>query len=83
VLIEAMASRLPIVCTDARGNKDIIEDGKNGYLIKDRSVVKMADKIELLMNDENLYASISNSSFELSKKYNIVNYVDKLVEMYK
>jgi len=83
VLIEAMASGLPIVCTDAKGNKDIIEEEINGYLVNERSATKLADKIELLINDEKLYAKISKSSFESSKKYNIANYVDKLVGIYK
>lgn len=83
VFIEAMASGLPIVCTSAKGNKDIIEEGINGFLIKERSFKKIADKIELLINDRYLYEKISNSSFELSKKYNITNYVDKLVKIYK
>jgi glycosyltransferase involved in cell wall biosynthesis len=83
VLIEAMASGLPIVCTDAKGNRDIIVEGENGFLINERSVQKLADKIELLINDPVLYHNITKSSFELSKKYNIINYVDELVKIYK
>ena len=83
VLIEAMAAGLPLVCTNAKGNKDIIEEEINGYLVNERSATKLADKIELLINDEKLYAKISKSSFESSKKYNIANYVDKLMEIYK
>ena len=83
VLIEAMATGLPIVCTDAKGNKDIIVDGVNGFIIKERSAKKIADKIEVLINDSILYSKISKSSFELSKKYNIINYVDELVKIYK
>ena len=61
----------------------IIEEEKNGFLVNERSATKLADKIELLINNEKLYAKISKTSFESSKKYNIANYVDKLVEMYK
>lgn len=31
-VMEAMASALPIICTSIRGNTDLIDDGKGGYL---------------------------------------------------
>ena len=33
-VMEAMANGLPVICTEIRGNTDLIEDGKGGYLFK-------------------------------------------------
>lgn len=33
-VMEAMANGLPVICTDIRGNTDLIEDNKGGYLFK-------------------------------------------------
>lgn len=33
-VMEAMANGLPIICSEIRGNTDLIEDGKGGYLFK-------------------------------------------------
>lgn len=33
-VMEAMASGLPVICTEIRGNTDLIEDDKGGYLFK-------------------------------------------------
>lgn len=33
-VMEAMANGLSVICTDIRGNTDLIEDGKGGYLFK-------------------------------------------------
>jgi glycosyltransferase involved in cell wall biosynthesis len=33
-VMEAMANALPIICTEIRGNTDLIEDKKGGYLFK-------------------------------------------------
>ena len=38
-LMEAMASGLPIICSDIRGNRDLIIDGKGGYLVKPYDVL--------------------------------------------
>lgn len=36
VIVEAMANRKPVVAFDVRSNSEIIEDGKTGFLIKER-----------------------------------------------
>lgn len=36
--MEAMASGLPVVCSEIRGNTDLIEDGKGGYLVEPSDV---------------------------------------------
>ena len=33
-VMEAMANGLPVICTEIRGNTDLIEDSKGGYLFK-------------------------------------------------
>ncbi len=83
VLIEAMASGLPIVCTDAKGNRDIIKEGENGFMIKERNPFLIADKIELLLNDDVLWKSISEKTVEMSKQFDISHYVDKLLNLYQ
>ena len=83
VLIEAMALGLPVVCTDAKGNRDIIQEGINGFMIKDRNPNLIADKIELLIYDPKLWNSMSRNGVEISKKYDISLYVDKLLDIYQ
>ena len=82
VLIEAMASGLPIVCTDARGNRDLIVEGENGFMISDRNPNSIADKIELLLKDDKLWKAMSEKAVAFSKQFDISLYVDSLVELY-
>lgn len=53
-LIEAMASGLPVVCTNIRGSSDIVEDGVNGYFIEptDPESVVVGIKKALKQKDE-------------------------------
>lgn len=52
-LIEAMASGLAVVCSDIRGNRDLIEEGKGGILIKGDSLEEYCKNIKMLKsNDE-------------------------------
>lgn len=45
-LIEAMSLAKPAIATDYGGNTAIIEDGKNGYIIPQKSASNLADAIE-------------------------------------
>ena len=50
-LMEAMAGGLPIICSDIRGNRDIIRDGENGMLFNPNNVNELTNKLSDLLND--------------------------------
>jgi glycosyltransferase involved in cell wall biosynthesis len=83
VFIEAMAAGLPVVTLDGKGNRDLIEEGKNGYMIYDQDPEKFAQKIIFLVENKSKYAEISNYCKEYAKKYDIKEYVNKLLVLYK
>jgi glycosyltransferase involved in cell wall biosynthesis len=82
VLLEAMAAGLPVVCTDAKGNRELIIEGKNGFMLTDRDPAGLAQKIELLIKDASLYDKMSLSAISFSKNYDIKNYVNNLLDVY-
>ena len=85
VIIEAMAAGLPVVSLDSGGNKDIILQGKNGFLInQDVNVLDNFVKavLELIQNPQ-LYQEMSKFSKVFAKDYDIKAYVDKLIGLYK
>jgi glycosyltransferase EpsD len=47
-LMEAMASGLPCICSDIRGNEDLIKEKKGGYRIKSKDIKGWREKIEAL-----------------------------------
>ncbi len=56
-LMEAMACGLPVVCSDIRGNRDLIEDGKGGFLVEPSSVDDFIQAIRKLAQDDSLRVS--------------------------
>lgn len=69
-LIEALASGLPAVCTNTPfGPREILEDGKYGYLVPMKDHIKMKEAIlELLQNSET-YAKYSRLAIERSSRF--------------
>jgi glycosyltransferase involved in cell wall biosynthesis len=82
VLLEAMASGLPVVCLDGGGNIDIIEDGENGFMIKEQDTEQFAEKIIKLKENRELYEKMSRYAQQFSRKYDTEGYADKLLEIY-
>lgn len=58
VLPQAMATRLPIVCTRVDGCADVVSDGINGYLVEPGAIDAMADRVCRLLADAGLRAQM-------------------------
>jgi glycosyltransferase involved in cell wall biosynthesis len=82
VIIEAMASGLPVICLDGKGNRDLMVQSKNGYIFQEENAEIFAEQIIELMNDSEKYKEISSFAKEFSQQFDIKNYCDKLVQIY-
>jgi glycosyltransferase involved in cell wall biosynthesis len=59
VLLEAMAAKLPIVATNVGGLPNIVEERVNGYLVSAKSPDEIADRILILLQNDELRERIS------------------------
>jgi glycosyltransferase involved in cell wall biosynthesis len=82
-VVEAMASELPIVATNIRGLREIIKDGENGFLVEPKNPEQIAEKVLLLLEDDELRARISRNNKEKAKQYSWENIVERLEEIYQ
>lgn len=53
-VMEAMFAGMPIVASDIRGNRDLIKDGKNGFLCRPTDVLGFAENIRRLAENKEL-----------------------------
>ena len=63
-LIEAMYCGLPVVATNNRGHREIIQDGVNGFLVDVNDVDAMADRVKQLIHDEALRKQMTGFDVE-------------------
>jgi glycosyltransferase involved in cell wall biosynthesis len=61
-VVEAMSCGLPVVSTPVGLMKEVVRDGEIGFLLKDWSPKEMAEKITLLLTDEDLYKKCSENA---------------------
>ncbi|MEM0240946.1 MAG: glycosyltransferase family 4 protein [Candidatus Nezhaarchaeales archaeon] len=83
VLIEAMASGLPVIGSKAGGIVDIVENGVNSYLFEKGSANDLAEKLYLVLSDESLRRKLSiNSRAIAESKYSWNTIASKLLKIY-
>lgn len=68
-IIEAMASGLPVVASDLSGIPEIIADGENGFLVKEKSVEDLSEKINCLLKNEKKSREMGRSAIETAVQY--------------
>lgn len=79
VIVEAMSCGLPVVSFEGDGPCLIINDGKNGYLIKNRNMEEFANKLCCLIEDINLRQHLGQSAIISSMNYSS----DKIMPKWK
>jgi glycosyltransferase involved in cell wall biosynthesis len=58
-VLEAMALGMPVITCPVGGLRDFFENGKMGYLVKQKSITDIVEAIEKLIDDRNLGNRIS------------------------
>ena len=81
-VMEAMATGLPLVVTDCRGNRDLVHDGENGYVVGVDDLEGYAQVIEKLYKSKELRKEFGSKSLQLVKNYSLENVIKKMDEIY-
>lgn len=69
VMLEAMASGLPVVANDSGGISQVIKNGVNGLLCQEKNVEQLSAAIASVLEDEELYARLSENGMETVWQY--------------
>lgn len=82
-VIEAMALGVPSVLSNVDGNKDLIQDGENGFLIDNFDVNEFVEKIIILIHKKNIYDDFSeNIVLNYKEKFDSNRNISKLSKIY-
>ena len=83
-LIEAAAIGRPIITTNSIGCKDTVEDGYNGFLVPIKDSKAVADKLEILLNNEALRKEMGSNSRKIAERdFSLANVIQKHLQIYQ
>lgn len=81
-LMEAMASGIPIVCSNIRGNTDLIDNGKGGYLVSPKDAEMFTRRIEQVIENPVQARKMAGYNLEVIKKFSVEEIRKKMNSIY-
>ena len=83
-LIEAQASNVPVITTDVGGVKDILLEGKTGFVIKKGDLEDYVKKLGNLINNKELRTELSSNGWNFVKeKFHYTRLTRDMEELYR
>ena len=81
-LFEYMSSSTPIIASDLKNFREILND-QNAIFFKSDNSQDLAEKIQIILNNENLAQNISQQAFQDVKNYTWQIRAEKIIEFIK
>ena len=82
-LMEAMACGLPIVASKVRGNYDLIDQGKGGYLVAPLDVDGFVKAIHKITENKERLEKMKQYNLRKVQKYSIEAVVEQMADLYE
>ena len=83
-ILEAMRWGLPVVTTNEGAIPEIIDDGKNGFIINKNDPEALADKLQYLISNEGVRREMGKAGRrKFEDKYTLEKFENRIVEIFK
>lgn len=81
-IMEAMATGLPLVVTNCRGNRDLVSTEENGFIVGINEEDRFVESLEKIYLSENLRNEFSQQSLSKVQEYSMQNVLMKMKCIY-
>lgn len=81
-IMEALAAERPVIATDIRGNRDLVKDNVNGYLVPVNDVAETSSAILRIANHRELVLEMGKKGREMIAPYAIEDVLKEMVSIY-
>ena len=81
-ILEAMAMGKPVIATAIGEQKEIVENGINGYLVSLGNVQELAERMTKLLSQPDELDRLGRRAREKAERYSVDSYVQKLQSLY-
>jgi glycosyltransferase involved in cell wall biosynthesis len=82
-LIEAMSLGVPAVVTGVGGNSEVLEDGRQGYIVPARDPIGLAESIVTILRDPALRKRLGESARQRAADFDIRKSVRRTEQIYE
>jgi glycosyltransferase involved in cell wall biosynthesis len=84
VVLEAMATKRPVVASNIPGTTELISDGEDGYLVPVKDEISLAEKIDKLLSDPDLANSMGeHAGSKVQERFTVKKMVENVQALYQ
>ncbi|MBN4072153.1 glycosyltransferase family 4 protein [Flavobacteriales bacterium AH-315-E23] len=84
VILEAMQCGIPVVSTKEGAIPEIVDDGNTGFLVQQKDVPGLAEKMELLLRDKSLRNKMgADGRIKFVERYTSATFAQNMNEVFK
>jgi len=78
-----MITKIPVVSTNMASIPELIENGKEGFLVEPENVEQLANALKILLQDEDMRTKMGKRGRKkIEEKFNIQKEVGKLLKIW-
>jgi glycosyltransferase involved in cell wall biosynthesis len=82
VILEAMATGVPVVAASAGGVPEVIRDGETGFLVRPDDPEAMADALQRIWHDPSLTQAVTQRARkEIEARFDLQRNIDALIAL--
>jgi glycosyltransferase EpsD len=81
-IMEAMATGLPLIVSNTRGNRDLVIHGKNGIVFELDNISEVKNAFVKLYKDKDLRLKYGKDSLDMVNKYKLDNVLKLMTKIY-
>lgn len=81
-ILEAMASGSPVITTTAGGNKEIIRQGENGFMVKYNDEFNLIEAIKTLWKMPELREQFSEEGKKTAQSFNVEKMINETMQIF-
>jgi glycosyltransferase involved in cell wall biosynthesis len=74
VVLEAMACGLPVIVSDMVGAKQLVEEGRNGFIVPVEDVAALAARMRWLIENRQMLERMSSAARTVAEQASWANY---------
>lgn len=82
VLVEAMATGLPVIAFKTGGIPEVLEDGKQGFLIPPGEHSEMVSAVRRLLEDADLRLKMGETGYARARIFSLDKHIEKIYQLY-
>ncbi len=81
-ILEAMAAGLPVVASDTGGAREVVSEGKNGFVVPVRNAPRLEEKLRQLTHDAQLAHTLGNESLRVVQAFSHETMIENTLRLY-